>query len=226
MRTTNPLAGLFAKSPFGALQAHMKVVVECADEVLPLFEAMRAGDRERMLEQKVKIFDLESAADDLADDLRSHLPKTLFMPVDRRDLLDLLNAQDSIADTAQDVAGLIILRQRELPDVLGPGLLAFVRRVLDAVHKAGELIGEMDELLEIGFRGKETELVERIIRDLSSIESETDGMGMELVAQLFENEDEMSPLSVVYLDRMIATVADIADHAEDVGDRLRLLIAR
>ena len=39
-------------------------------------------------------------------ELRTHLPKGLFMPVDRRDVLDVLLRQDIIANQAKDIAAI------------------------------------------------------------------------------------------------------------------------
>jgi len=226
MRSTNPIAALFGKSPFGAMQEHMRVVEKCAEEVVPLLEALRDRDHHRVCALRDSIFALEGQADDLKNQLRSHLPRSLFMPVDRRDLLDLLNAQDSIADTAQDIAGLVVIRGMDTPDFLLEGLLPYARRVVDAVHKCREVVAELDELLELGFRGRETDRIEESIRELAVIESETDDQGMALVALLFEHQEELSALEVVYWDRLVELIGDVADFAEDVGDRLRLLIAR
>ena len=40
----------------------------------------------------------------------------MFLPVDRRDLLEILDLQDSIADTAQDIAGMMFVRHMTLPE--------------------------------------------------------------------------------------------------------------
>lgn len=226
MRTTSPISALFGKSPFGPMQEHMRVVEECAEEVVPLLEALRDRDHDRVRAHKEKIFALEEEADDVKNELRSQLPRSLFMPVDRRDLLDLLNAQDSIADTAQDIAGLVVLRGMEIPHFMSAGLLPYAARVVDAVHKCREVINELDELLEMGFRGKETDRVIDNIQELSTIETHTDDQGMALIGLLFEHQEELNALEVVYWDRLIDLIGDIADYAEDVGDRLRLLIAR
>ena len=104
MVTTNPLLKLFGQPTFKPLQEHMRVVVSCSAEVPSLFEALFAGDEDKIKETRDVIFALENEADGLKNQLRSHLPKTLFMPVDRRDILEILDLQDSIADTAQDIA--------------------------------------------------------------------------------------------------------------------------
>jgi len=226
MSTTNPFANLFGKSPFKALQVHMRVVLECASEIPPLFDALAAGDQERVEATKDKIFEKEAEADKIKNDLRGALPKSLFMPVDRRDLLDVLQMQDSIADTAQDIAGLLVERRMEIPDFMQEPMLALARRSVDACEQSAKIIEELDELLAMGFRGREASQVEAMVEKLNLIEDDTDELGIELARHLFEHEDEIKPVSVMMWYQLIEWVGDLADYAEKVGDRLRLLIAR
>jgi predicted phosphate transport protein (TIGR00153 family) len=226
MPTTTPFANLFGQSPFKALQRHMRVVLECMREIPPLFEALAAGEQDRVRALKDKIFEVEAEADTIKNELRSHLPKSLFMPVDRRDLLEVLQMQDSIADTAQDIAGLLVERPMELPDFLKDPFLALARRCVDACEQSGKIIEELDELLAMGFRGREATRVEEMVEELNRIEDETDQLGLELTHRLFEHEDEIKPVSVMMWYQLIQWVGDLADFAEKVGDRLRLLIAR
>ena len=223
---SNPIAGLFGKSPFKPTQRHMEAVAECASECVPLFEALLAGDSEKATAHKDRVFELENDADDIKNQIRSQLPKSLFMPIDRRDLLDLLHAQDSIADTAQDVAGLVTIRDLEIPQFFRGLLPAYVQRNVDAVQQCKEVINLLDELLEMGFRGREVDQVEEMVQKLGEIESETDDQGMELTGLLFEHGDEMSPPTFFLWYELFQKLGDIADFAEDVGDRLRLLVAR
>ena len=226
MKSTNPMAALFGKSPFKPIQQHMRVVVDCASEVPPLFEALVAGDQAKVEAQKDLIFAKEQAADEIKNQLRGHLPKSILMPVDRRDLLEVLAMQDSIADTAQDIAGLLVERKMEVPADMGDTLVALVGRCVDTVNQAGKIIEELDELVEMGFRGKEASRVEEMMETLNQIEDETDEMGMELTRSLFAQEDSMSAVSVMFWYQLIQWIGDLADYAEKVGDRLRLLIAR
>ena len=226
MPTTTPFANLFGQSPFKALQRHMRVVLECMREIPPLFEALAAGEQDRVRALKDRIFEVEAQADTIKNELRNHLPKSLFMPVDRRDLLEVLQMQDSIADTAQDIAGLLVERPMELPDFLKDPFLALARRCVDACEQSGKIIEELDELLAMGFRGREASRVEEMVEELNRIEDETDQLGLELTHRLFEHEDEIKPVSVMMWYQLIQWVGDLADFAEKVGDRLRLLIAR
>ncbi|MCG6966754.1 MAG: TIGR00153 family protein [Chromatiaceae bacterium] len=226
MKSTNPLAALFGRSPFKPIQLHMRVVIECVAEVPALFEALANGDQSKLEAQKTLIFEKEQAADEIKNQLRGHLPKSLLMPVDRRDLLDVLAMQDSIADTAQDIAGLLVERRMEVPQGMAEPLMALVSRCVDTCNAAGKIIEELDELVEMGFRGREANQVEEMVTALNKIEDETDEMGMALTRSLFAQEDSMSAVSVMFWYQLIQWIGDLADYAEKVGDRLRLLIAR
>jgi hypothetical protein len=226
MSSTNPFANLFGKSPFSALQGHMRVVLECVHQMPPLFEALAKGDHEEVVAVKDIIFEKEAAADSIKNEMRNRLPKSLFMPVDRRDLLEVLQMQDSIADTAQDIAGLLVERPMELPDFMQEPMLALTQRCVDVCEMSAKIIEELDELLAMGFRGKEATRVEEMVSALNKLEDETDELGIELSRRLFQHEDEIKPVSVMMWYQLIQWVGDLADYAEKVGDRLRLMIAR
>ncbi len=85
---------------------------------------------------------------------------------------------------------------------------------------------KLDELLAMGFRGKEASRVEEMVTALNKLEDETDELGLELSRRLFQHEDEIKPVSVIMWYQVIQWVGDLADYAEKVGDRLRLMIAR
>lgn len=226
MSSTNPLKSLLGKSPFTALQGHMRVVLECVHEVPPLFDALAKGDNDGVKSAKGRIFEREAEADRIKNELRNHLPKSLFMPVDRRDLLEVLQMQDSIADTAQDIAGLLVERPMELPEYMQEATFDLAKRCVDVCDKSAEIIEELDELLATGFRGPEANRVEEMVGVLNKIEDETDELGIELSRRLFKHEAEMNPVSVMMWYQLIQWIGDLADYAEKVGDRLRLLIAR
>ncbi len=225
MVTTNPLLKLFGQSPFGPLQEHMRVVVRCADEVPGLFDALCGGDEEKIREIRDEIFALENKADEIKNELRSHLPKTLFMPVDRRDILEILDLQDSIADTAQDIAGALMVRRPKVLDSIRSPLMDLTGRCLEACHQMARIMEKLDELVETGFRGRGSEIVLVMINELNRIETDTDHKAIDLLHELFAHEDEIDPVSLMIWHRLIRWVGDLADYSEKVGNRLRLLIA-
>ena len=220
------LAGLFGRSPFSAIQHHMDLVAKCSQELIPLLEASSQGQFEVLEATRERIDSLEHEADSAKDEIRSGLPRSLLMPVDRRDLLAILQTQDSIADTVQDVAGLLSLHRAPAPAAFGESLSLFAQTVVQTVDKCHEIINSLDELLELGFRGREVERVESLIDELNALESETDAQGMELAGILFRHHEDLDKAAFVLWNELIHRIGDVADHAESVGNQLRLLLAR
>ena len=226
MSSRNPLGSIFGKSPLPALQQHMRVVLDCARDVPVLLEALADGEESAAIQARDRIFLTEAEADRIKNEIRGALPKSLFMPVDRRDLLDVLHLQDCIADTAQDIAGLLLVRRMEVPGFMREQVLHLARRCVETCEQSGRIIEELDELLETGFRGREAQQVEDMVGQLHLMEDETDDLGAAASRALFEHEDELNAVTVIKWYQVIEWIGDLADDAEKVGSRLRLMIAR
>ena len=226
MAPINAILDLFGSSPVKPLQQHMAKVLECVGELPALVEAASAGDVERVESQQERIAALENEADDLKHALRLHLPRSLFLPVDRRDLLEVLTMQDNVANRAKDIAGLVRGRRMRFPDGIGERLIAFTRRSVDACEQAGRTVNELDELVETGFRGAEVDLVQKMIEELDRIEKDTDEIQVDVRARLFAMEKDLPPVDVMFLYRVIDWIGDLGDRAQRVGSRLQLMLAR
>lgn len=226
MFTRNYIASLFSASPVRPLQKHMAQVHACVSQLTTFFEAVLAEDWDKAAAIQKQISDCENTADDLKRHLRLHLPKGLLMAMSRRDLLEVLTMQDRLANKAKDIAGLILGRRMRFPDGLGPQLLEFVQRSIDAAAQARTAIDELDELVETGFRGREVELVEDMIHKLDAIERDTDRIQVRVRACLLALEAELPPVDVMFDYKVIDWIGDLADIAQRVGSRLELLLAQ
>ena len=76
-----------------------------------------------------------------------------------------------------------------VPSGMEQPLLAMVQRCVDTCNQAATIIEELDELVEMGFRGREATKVGEMVAELNEIEDETDQMGMDLARTLFKKED-------------------------------------
>ena len=221
----NLLAGVFGKSPVMPLERHAELVHKCAKKLVPFFEAIVQKDWDTALEIRSVIEQLENEADEVKKAIRMRLPKSLFMPVPREDLLELLLVQDKIANRTKDVAGIVVGRRLDVPDPLSELWLDFVGRCIDATKQARKSVQELDELFTSGFRGAEADLVSAMIDKLDRIETETDSKEAHLRAALFKIENEFNPVDVMYLYQTITKIGEIADMAERGGRRLELLLS-
>jgi len=84
----------------------------------------------------------------------------------------------------------------------------------------------LDELLETGFRGPESEKVMFMLDQLNEEETKTDIQAIKVMRLLFECEDEIGAVSTIMWDRVIHWIGDLANFAERAGNRHRLLLAQ
>jgi predicted phosphate transport protein (TIGR00153 family) len=221
----NMLANIFGTSPVQPLVKHVHISYKCVRELDGFFVAVIKGDWDSAVEYRNRITGFEHEADDLKKEIRLHLPKSLFMPVPREDLLELLLVQDKMANRAKDVSGIVLGRKMHIPPVIAAEFQEFVKRNVDASKQARKSVRELDELFTSGFRGAEVSLVESLLEELDAIETDTDDRQAALRASLFEIENEIAPVDVMFLYQVIELIGEIADMAERVGRRLELLLS-
>lgn len=217
---------MFGPSPIRPIEQHMRKTYHCAKQLHPFFEAVLNNNFKLALSYHAKILKAEKEADRIKRDLRLNLPTGLFLPVSRTDLLELLSAQDRIANRAEDIASLIIGRQMTIPKTLAEVFMPFLDRCLDAAKQACQAINELDELLESGFRGSEVKIVEEMIMTLDEIEHDSDEKLSDIRHRIFELEKELSAIDVIFLYKLVQWIGDLADYAQTVGGRLQILISR
>jgi predicted phosphate transport protein (TIGR00153 family) len=226
MAGRNPLGNLFGRSPIGPIQEHM-TVVDTAAQHLCTFIAATINDKWEKAEKAYKqILEAEREADRLKRNIRQSLPKSLFLPVPRGDLLELVTIQDHVANRAKDVAGIITGRHMQFPEKMQKGMMEFVDTCAATSTQALASIQQLSELLEVGFTGREVKLVEGMLKELNRLEGKTDKQAIALRLKLFKLEDKLPPVDVMFYYEIIGLIGGVADAAENVGDRLLILIAK
>jgi len=222
---SNPIAALFGRSPIRPIQEHMANAQRCVILLGDFLDACTSNNWHKAQEHQQAIHAAENEADDLKSNVRTNLPKSLLLPVARSDLLELLSIQDRLANRAKDIAGLMLGRKIEVPSSLTDSLLNYYKLSLKASGQALKAINELDELLEAGFRGKEVELVEDLIKELDDLENKSDIHQVQLRASLYKLEPNLPPVDVMFLYKIIDLIGEIADDSQKVGSRLLILIA-
>ncbi len=222
----NYFSKIFSQSPFTAMQQHMDIVDQCVQQLPLFFKAALSEDYSTARGVYKEITKLEHRADALKKKLRLHMPKSLFMPVARRDLLELLLVQDKAANQAKHIAGLVVGRKMIFPEVLATLIPDYVKRCVDACKQAKKVINELDELVETGFAGKEVKVVASIINELDSIESDTDKLQVKIRTALMKIEKDLPPVDVMFYYKVIEGIGEVADISERIGSRVELLLAK
>jgi predicted phosphate transport protein (TIGR00153 family) len=204
----------------------MRVVFSCICYLPPLLDALYRNDYGQLSEFAEEIIKLESEADEIKHEFRFNLPSTLMLPVDRKDLLNLMSDQDRLADITEDIAKILVYRDMEVPDPLKDLLDELLEGTMEISVGAKDMIERLDELLQVGFRGREQENVAAMIAGVRRSEHNIDSIMHRIRRQLFEHEDQLDPISVMFWYQLINLLGAISDQAENLADRLLLFISK
>jgi len=219
------IASIFAKSPFKPLRDHMDKVVESVVPLNDFFEALFQEDYSKVEKIQQQVIQAEKEADSIKNEVRNHLPLNIFMPINRRDLLEMLDMQDSIADVAQDIVILLNIRRMSLTKELCQDVIQFVKKSQDVCYLARGLTQEFGDVIESGFGRHEIKKLLEMIDNVSIAETEADNLEDALVRRLYEVEEKMNSVDAVFWYKIFELIGDIADFSKKTGNRLRLMIA-
>lgn len=219
------ISSVFAKSPFKPLRNHMDKVVESVTPLEDFFNFLFVEDFLKLEKIKDQIIEAEDAADSIKNEVRNHLPQNIFMPINRRDLLEILDMQDSIADVSQDIAVLLDQRKMKLNKELHEDVIDFVKKSQTVCYLTRDLIHEFGYLIDSGFGLNETKKMFKMIDNISFLETEADRLEDALVERLYGIEKDMYPVDVMFWYKVFELVGDVADYSKKTSNRLRLTIA-
>ncbi len=226
MTNKGNITSLFGKSPISPLQQHMKKVHSCIKEFGVFAKATNAENWEKAQAAQISIAQKEHKADKLKKKLRMNLPSTFMMPFSRRDLLDVLLIQDSIANITKDLAGLMMTRRMVFPKEFAQDFINLTGLCIKTSAAALVAINELDELLETAFSSRQRKLVHQMIKKINELEHDTDIAQSEIREKLFALESSLAPVDVMFYYRAIEWLGETADAAQKVGSRFEVMLTK
>ncbi|NGX58635.1 MAG: hypothetical protein K940chlam3_01543 [Chlamydiae bacterium] len=218
------LTRLFGRSPFAPLLAHMELVSRCVSKIPDLFEALQKEDYEEVNKIALEISKLEHKADLTKNDIRNHLPKTLFLAMDRSRLLEILSIQDSIADVSEDISKMITLKPIKMLPSLKPNFDKYLKKNIEAFEGCHEIVKELHDLVESSFGGIEAEKVRDMVDDISVKEHEADLIQHELLKSLIASENELTYATFFIWQNVFSLIASISNLSEKLANRIRMTL--
>jgi len=194
-------------------QDHMVAVENTVNSLIDFLRNLEKGDidREAFVE---KIRKNESDADDKRRKMETEMYLGAFLPNFRGDLLGIAESIDVVANKAESTADLIELQNIHIPEELIPRLIELAEKSLETYlavkQAASSIFNDMD-------------IANDYINKTEDLEHESDVLEKALVRTLFRKE-EIELAHKIQLEKLIKKLADIADQAENVSDRLQIVI--
>lgn len=218
------IARVFGRSPFVPLQIHMEKVAECVKQLPDAIAAYRREESKTVAELTKKMSRLEHEADAIKDDIRNSLPRGLFMPVERVNLLQILSLQDSIANRAENIGVLLTMKQARSFPGFDEKFDEFLAKSIETFDLVRSIIDQLDELLETGFGGTEAQRVKELTDMVAYKEHEVDVIQGVLLHELLAHEDEVSYGDFFLWTRILRQVSSVADRSERLAVAVRMTL--
>ncbi len=211
------------KSPFDGLVEHAEKVCTGVNKFKEAVEAYLRRDFSSFDRLSEEVIRIENEADIIKGNTRNHLHKGIFMPVDRGDFLSCLKEQDAIIDACEDAVIWLEFRKSEIESHLKKEIEKYLFKVINIVEELEILVKDVHRLIS-SISLKDRKDIKNKIKNIHFEESEIDKMERTLIKNLFSSAKDM--LHFYHLIHVIFLIGSMADHAENVGDRIRVMMAR
>jgi len=135
-----PFFGLLSpKSPMQGLVEHYDQISDCLELIKEALECYVSGSGicREFEELLLEIDKIENQADKIKRRVRNHLPKGLFMPVEKTLFLNYTTQQDDVMDEAQEALRWLGMRRINVPSEYQRAFISLLEEVSEAATQLG-----------------------------------------------------------------------------------------
>jgi uncharacterized protein len=218
------ISSLFGKSPFAPLKSHMNKVNDCVMELYSLLKAIESQNMGEIKEIAAKISKFEHDADLAKNEIRKQLPKGIFLPIHKLDLLEILALQDAFANRAEDIAAIATFIPLSNYADMKEDFEFFYKENIESFSLAKDVVDEFDNLIESSFGGIEAEKVKIMITELAYKEHELDNLQYSLEKKLYDLSGKMHYSLFNAWITLIKEVGKISNLGEKLGNHILIIL--
>lgn len=156
---------------------------------------------------RVEMHKIEHDGDEVRHEALRRLSREFITPIERDDILQLVQIIDDVTDAIEDVAIYLYMFNVPVLPVRALSMSALVERCVDALQKA---IGELHNF-------KRSNTLKPLLVEVNDVESEADDAYLEAVRELFVTEQapkERYGMKAVY--DSLESCCDLCERAADV----------
>lgn len=219
-----PFFGLISgATPMDGLLDHYEKISECLDVIDESLECYVSGGTCREFGELTRAIDtIEGKADKIKRRIRNHLPRGLFMAVDKTLFLNYTKSQDDVLDAAQEALQWLAIRSMPVPEEHQKDLIVF----LDEVTCTAELLGPALKATVKLVNGKSIDR-DGTKEHFRQVRSQRDKV-RRLKNELFKNiyNSSMDFKDIYQLIHFVERLNEMSHKCEACADILRAMIAR
>jgi len=219
-----PYQHILNLKPMEAIQEHAKAVHQTVQLMKKMFDSYIEEDFSTAEEYLPKVKKAEFKADNIKSIIRDKLPRSFFSSITKDDMNSFLKELDSVADSAEDVADYMAARRTVIPKEVKRGFKKHSDIVAQSMNILFDVITDLGRVMKGVFRKRDVDDLLQKLHCVSIAEHEADKVKMELRKILFNLEGH-DPMAVYHMLKLLQFSDHVADHAENVEGRIRIIVS-
>ncbi|QTA37972.1 DUF47 domain-containing protein [Thermosipho ferrireducens] len=210
-------------SPTTLLEHHAELCMKSGNLIKKILDDYFNG--EDVLRYSEEIDKYETEADKIKTHLREIYTKLRWSYFDRIDALEIIHNQDALIDAVDDFVKLLTMNTVEdCPGEIVGEIKSLGEMVIDAIQMMKASVEELKVVVESDFSPQEVRKEDNITFDVEKDESRTDSIGISIGKKLFKLKNSLNAVDIIFLNNIVILLMRIADRAENVVERIRMII--
>ena len=156
----------------------------------------------------------EGAADDIRRDVETELLGGALLATSRRDILEVIEHVDRLANSGEATLDSLLLERIEFPNEIVDGIARIVQETV-------KIIEHVDEAVRSLFHDSAAAIEHT--KEIETREGRVDQMEREVLKTIFMMEIELA--RKIQLRDFIHLLVELSDRAEDLSDRIDIMVA-
>jgi len=194
---------------------HLSQVEEALSNFEKSIDAYLRGDWQQAEELAYATHRAEGRADDVRRKVEAEILRGALLAGSRRDILEIIEGTDKLANAAEAALDYLIPQRVEIPEELEPLIRAIVGRSAD-------IMTEVKTALHLLFSDMQRAL--ESTQKIEAMESEVDHFEREAIQKLFRMDIDLA--QKLHVRGFIEELVEISDRAEDLSDRIEIMVAQ
>jgi predicted phosphate transport protein (TIGR00153 family) len=191
---------------------HVDATLQAFSQSLTAY--LREGDVKTAEQFALETHRAEGRADDARRRIETQLLSGSLLPASRRDILQIIEQVDRLANAAEEILDVMLLQRVQVPDEIMPEIAEIGVQTNDAFF---EVKGAVTSLFRnVGEALEHTKAIERL-------EGEVDHLERKATKRLFELDIDLA--RKLQVSGFIQRLVRLSDRAEDLSDLIELIVA-
>jgi len=171
-------------------------------------------DIEKAKEYAFKTHNEEGRADDIRREVEVELLAGALLAASRRDILEIIEQVDRLANSGEATLDTLLLERIDIPEEI-------VTYIVQIAEETGKIREEVNFALHALFHDPANTTVHT--KEIENLEGNVDRLERETLKTIFKMDIELA--RKLQLREFIEDLVEISDRAEDLSDRIDIMVA-